>query len=370
MRATEKQGLCGRLICVMIVLLLSTAILSAAESEHHYRMTSTITYSGQGQYSNHVESLFTVRQNSLGGDKVKYFVSGKDVLDELSFVVDRKSQHLSGVGQDSAFWAELNNSCVESLAQVSRDSAGKTWKQSFDLSSASGNLPGQLAFTMTAMIVDSSEYGEMLAVRALSEPFFVNLEQGKLACRNNTVYLFDSEIEEIYLSVSVFEASTAVNGFKEVLRHEVATCKAEGNGDAIDLKGLGGQFERFVAKVGVTKDYKVEKAVSLPGWAKAEGMQTAQASSMCSALSCEGAMNPVVTVTMPAANVAKSQSSEPTTVSSQLAAPESGGGFGPWEWLVDKVGFWPAVGITGGVVGGSIAAAGGGGGGGGGAASP
>ena len=52
------------------------------------------------------------------------------------------------------------------------------------------------------------------------------------------------------------------------------------------------------------------------------------------------------------------------TVNAKLAADENvAGGKGPWEWLVDKVGFWPAAGIVGTAIAVPIATSSGGGGG-------
>ena len=163
----------------------------------------------------------------------------------------------------------------------------------------------------------------------------------------------------------MFETTTTMNGFKETLRHEVSTCKTDAAGEAVELKGLGKEFKRFVAKLGVTKGLKVVKTSTLPQWAKTSGLQVAQAANICSALSCEGALNPVATISMPAAKVIELQknTSELRTVNVQLAANEGGAGTGggPWEWLVDKVGFWPAAGIAGAGIAIPIAASGGGG---------
>ena len=157
-----------------------------------------------------------------------------------------------------------------------------------------------------------------------------------------------------------------MNGFQETLSHKVATCKTDAAGEPVDLKGLGKKFEKFVAKLALTKGLKVVKASALPQWAQTSGLQAAQAANICSALSCEGSLNPVATVSMPAAKVVELQKnpSELRTVNAQLAATEGGGGGGPWKWLVDKVGFWPAAGIVGASIAVPIAAGGGGGGGG------
>ncbi|MCX5636905.1 MAG: hypothetical protein NTX52_04325 [Planctomycetota bacterium] len=344
---------------------------AGGESVQYYKMISTVEYVGQGQFRNQVEELFTVKEKPLSGDKVQYFISAKDLFNELSFVVDRGAQQLSQVCESSAFWAQVNNDCVKSLKKVTSANIGKTWKQAFNLSSVGDSFPAELTFTLTAMQVENAGLGKVVAVRALSEPFFVKFPQGTAASRVNTVYLFDPAMENIFLSVSVFETTTTMSGFQETLLHEVATCKTDATGKPVVLKGLGKEFEKFVEKVGLTKGLKVVKATTLPQWAQTTGLQVAQAANICSALSCEGALNPVATISMPTAKVVELQKnpSELRTANAQLAANEGGGG-GPWEWLVDKVGFWPAAGIVGGAIAIPIAAGGGGGGGGGGTVSP
>jgi len=359
-------GGCIFLMAAAVLLTFANAgMATGEEGVQYYKMISTVEYAGAGQFRNQVEGLFTVREKPLSNDKVQYFISAKDLFEELSFVVDRGAQRLSQTSESSAFWTQINNDCVKSLKKVTKSNVGKTWKQAFDLSSVGNSLPAELKFTLTAIQVESQELGEMIAVRALSEPFFVKLSEGTATSRINTVYLFDSEIEDIFLSVSVFESTTTMNGFKETLRYEVATCKADAAGESVDLKGLGKEFESFVAKLGVTKEFKVTKASALPAWAQTTGLQAAQAANICSALSCEGALNPVATISMPAAKVIDLQanSSELRTVNARFAANEGGGGNGPWEWLVDKVGFWPAAGIVGAGIAVPIAANSGGGGG-------
>jgi len=356
---------CCLITVLCVVLSVSVAVGQMAETENvqHYKMISTVEYVGQGQFRNQVEELFTVKEKPLSNDKVQYFISAKDLFNELSFVVDRGARQLSQVCESSAFWAQVNNDCVKSLKKVTKANIGKTWKQAFNLSSVGDSFPAELKFTLTAIQVENESVGKMIAVRALSEPFFVKFPQGTAKSKINTVYLFDPGIEDIFLSVSVFETTTTMNGFQETLLHEVATCKTDATGKPVDLKGLGKEFEKFVEKVGLTKDFKIVKTTMLPEWAKTTGLQAAQTANICSSLACEGALNPVATISMPTVRVIELQgnANELKTVNAQLAANEGGGG-GPWEWLVDKVGFWPAAGIVGGGVTAISVGAGGGGG--------
>lgn len=316
----DRRNIC-LVMALSVMLLLSsgtTGLAREMESVQHYKMISSVEYTGGGQFRNQVETLFTVRKEALSDDKVLYSLSGSN-LDpklaqvsspiEFSFVLDRNTRHLSSVGEeDMAFWARVNNESIKSLKKVTKDNVGKTWKQSINLSSLGGSLPGELRFTLTAMELNTDVFGEIIAVRALSEPFFVKSGKDSLRSKINAVYLFDPKIEEIYLSISVFETTKDANG-KKTFRHEVATYRTNAAGASVDLKGLGPKFEKFVRKVGLSnKSVKIEKKSPLPQWAKSEGLATAQVANICAAMACEGALNPVVTVCIPSARIVAMQS--------------------------------------------------------------
>ena len=239
---------------------------------------------------------------------------------------------------------------------------------------------------MTAIQLKTEKFGEMTAVRALSEPFVVKAAKedgsdGSVKARINTVYLFDPEIEDIYLSISVFEATTKISGFKEKLRHEVATYKTNAEGVPVDLSGLDKRFEKLVRKVGLTrKSLKVAKESPLPQWSKSEGLRAVQVANLCAAIACEGALNPVAIVCIPVAQTVAIQSAAQlatvaklTTVSSLLvkSIPGVGGmkiAVAPAFAGIGLGGVGAAAGGTVGAV--AVAGGGGGGGGGGAAASP
>ncbi len=371
---TGTKDFCGKLIglaIVVVLLVFANVGLAADEGVHHYRMISAVEYKGSGEFRNQVEELFTVRTEPLSNEKVQYFISTEGLFEELSFVVDKGTGRLSQTGEATSIWTQVNNHCAESLRKVTTADIGRTWKQAFDLSSIDKSLPAELKFTLTAIQVENQELGEMIAVRALSEPFFI-IKQGAVMSKINSLYVFDPEIENIFLSVSVFESVTTMNGLKETLSHKVATCKTDAEGNPVNLKGLGKEFESFVAKLALTEDIKVVNASVLPDWAKNDGLRAAQVSCICSSLACEGALNPVVTVSVPTAKVIELQKngSDLITVNSQLAAVGNVPVVGPWEWLVNKIGFWPAVGVLGAAIAVPIAASGGGGGGSSGAPTP
>jgi len=305
-----------------------TTIATQNENLNHYKLLSSLEYSGKSQFRNEVEMQCTVKKVT-SNDKVQYSLSTDSSLgeDKLSFNIDGKTQYLSSTKKDLAFLEKVSNQCAKALKKVTNKNVGKTWKQSFDISPLGDSVPSKLKFTMTAIRMNTEAFGEMIAIRALSEPFSVKTEKenesvGSIQSRINSVYVFDQEFEDIYLSISVFKATTNVNGFNETLQHSVSTCKTGTAGQPIDFSDLGKNknFQKLVSKLGLTRNLKVVKASSLPHWARVEGIRSAQIANICAATSCEGALNPVATVCLPAARTVELQSlSEPITTSAQLA---------------------------------------------------
>lgn len=325
-------------IHIAVVLLLSSLLLTPLcrasfwgdnpnISFEHQKMISTIEYKGNGQFHHQVDTLLTIEKESLSDQRKRYSISSSDfsfsgsgvgvetASNNISFIIDEKTGLLSESAGDEDILEKVNNYCVNSVKHVTKDNIGKTWKQSFDLSSFVYSLPNNLTFTMTAINVNTEKYGVMIAVRALSEPFVVNIINSKgevkeVKSRIRTAYLFDSKISEIYLSMSVFDAAADISSKNEKLRYEVATYKTDENGTAVDLSGLGKDFENFVRKVSLTsQDLKIEKETALPQWAQSEGLRAMQLANICAAVACEGALNPVTTVTIPQAKTVALQSS-------------------------------------------------------------
>jgi hypothetical protein len=306
------------LILIFMLQLVSVSAAEESDSVQHYKMVSSVEYNGKSQFSNRTETLFTIKKEAFSDNEVQYVVSGKDLnpgltqessLSAFSFILDKSTRRLSGTGRDMDFWAKVNNVSARSLRKVTRYNEGKTWKQSFNLASVDAQLPGELTFTLTAMGFETEIFGRLIAVRALSEPFFVQTGEGSVRSRLNAIYVFDPRIENIYMSISVFNAETNAYGFKETLRHEVATYRTDAVGTSVDLTGLGDKFEKFVQKVGLSrKQVKVNEKAPLPRWARSEGLMASQAANICAAMACEGALNPVVIVCIPSVRMVGMQS--------------------------------------------------------------
>jgi hypothetical protein len=391
-KRAKRQWTRAALAAVMVgIVLLSFAHVAVAVQDtgtYHYKMVSSLEYSGKGQFKHRTESLFTVDKEPLSGNKVQYSIwtdeagsSGADYdsrgFGRISFVLDRANRELVTSSGNLSFFQMIHNYCTQSLEKVAADNIGKTWKQSFDLSFLDSFLPSELKLTVTAVDLKTDVLGDMIAVRALSEPFTfettgIEDKTGKVKCKVNSVYVFDPSIEQIYMSISVFEATTKVNGFKERVRHELATYMTDGAAIPVDFTGLGKKFEKLVRKVGlINKDMKVTKPTDLPRWVRRDVLRVVGLADTCAALACEGAPNPVVTVCIPAGRMVAMQGLGHIAGSSQLGtvAMSLAKNIGPIGSM--KIAVAPGImglsamqagAIAGGTVGGVAAGSGGGGG--------
>jgi len=351
----------------MLLVMGSAGWAADCDAVQQYKMQSVLEYSGKTQFSNKAETVFTAKRQLLSDGKARYVISADDAAShqkELSFVIDQKTQHLSGVDKDLVLMEKVTNQCLRSLTEVTKNNVGKTWKQAFDLSSVGNSLPGELRFTLTAIPLETKTYGDLIAVRALSEPFFVKTAGGAVGCRINCAYVFDSDFEDILLSASVFSGGTTVNGYGERLKHTVTTWKVDAAGQPASFSELGKDkdFEKLVSKLGLTSSLKVVKDGPLPQWARAEGVRAAQVANLCAAVSCEGALNPVATICLPVASTVGLQSvSKSVTASTLVVAGAQGqgsaGGGGGW---FDFVGWNPATYLWGAGIGFGITGAAGG----------
>ena len=63
------------LLCVLVASLANAEPAAGSESVQHFKMLSTIEYTGKGQFRNKAETLFTVNKHSLVDEKVQYLIS-------------------------------------------------------------------------------------------------------------------------------------------------------------------------------------------------------------------------------------------------------------------------------------------------------
>ena len=312
---TTKKFQRSKIIYTLMTILLflpisSFGIEQAGAQTHNFKMISTIEYSGQGQYRSQAESVSIVSREGLDGDMVRYNIRSTNSgtpgqegpADNLSYIIDTKTRRLLSESGEMSLLENINNQCVKSFRKLTKEDIGKSWERSFKLSVPGTHLPGELKFNLKAIGLKTDSQGKMIAVRAMSEPFFLNISTNKkkpqtIKCDIGAVYLFDTEVENIYLSVSVFEATTKFHGYDEKFRNEVATYMTDSSGAPVNLGGIGKEFEQLVRKLGLSREeLKVTKKVTLPGWIQTDILKTAQACGICAATACEGALNPVITV--------------------------------------------------------------------------
>lgn len=339
----RRTGLLFLMVLSMIVCTMCVnCVAGDEEGVEYYKMISTLEYTGDGQFRNQTESGYSVTKEVFPNDRVRYSFVMRDpnadldqeASSDFSFVID-KNTGLMSAGQDMDLWTQVHNETVKSLDKVTREYVGKMWKQSVDLSSIKNSPFNEVNFTLTAIDVRTEAFGDMIAVRALSEPFFITVDKGSLQCKINSVYLFDLDVENIYLSISVFEAVTDVRGIKETLRHEVATYRTDSTGKPFDLSDVGKDFEALVAKVGLRKDsLQITKETVLPKWANTKGIPVAQVANICSAAVCEGASNPAGMISIPTAKVLNTQGGSKAAGASLLERLTSGFGWNLPTYLV------------------------------------
>ncbi|MFQ6034631.1 MAG: hypothetical protein ACE5NM_02140, partial [Sedimentisphaerales bacterium] len=63
-------------LSVGLALLLGQVCMAAqSEAVHHYKLLSSLQYSGKSQFSNELETVCTVKKLALSDDKVQYCLS-------------------------------------------------------------------------------------------------------------------------------------------------------------------------------------------------------------------------------------------------------------------------------------------------------
>ena len=296
----------------LLLLLISVAVYGQAETQNYnFKMISTIEYSGKGQYRSQAENTYLVTKESLPNDMVNYKITSTgdnsasegngQVSKEMGFTIDKNTRRILSQNPELSLLEIINNECVKNFTKISSQTVGKSWEQVFTISVPGYGFPKQIKFSLEAIGLNSKQ-NEMIAVRALSDTFTVNVvtAQGKqepVKCKVNAVYLFDNKVEDIYLSVSAFDATTKMNGYDEKIRNEVATYRLGDDGKPVDLSGISKDFEKMVRQIGLKREeLKVTKKVTLPQWISKNLSSVIETSNICAATACEGALNPVVTI--------------------------------------------------------------------------
>jgi hypothetical protein len=315
----------------------SQAIGQAAD---YFYLVSTVEYTAkQGnekkQYRHQVEPWFVVTSHQTSADQRHYrlltdrlklkndyvYEQYKDV-NEINYDLTQK-RYMTSVDDDLQHLKQMNNECIDTLKDTAIGKVGETWTCRFDLRIFEHySLPDELKFTVSSVKVPTKELGDLVAVRAISDPFMVkvigqNEDYGYVKCQVASVYLFDPYVmdrdsEDLYVSATKFMAATKMDGMTQHYCYEFGTYKTDINSTPIDLNGLDYVFEGFTQKIELTPEpLEVNKPTGMPFWARSEIVNAAQIASTCSAITCEqNIVNPVASIYLAAARTYQFQDQE------------------------------------------------------------
>jgi hypothetical protein len=234
---------------------------------------------------------------------------------EINYDLTEK-RFMAGVDMDLTHLQKMNNECIKTIDGKAPKEVGKTWTCRFNLGVFNHySLPDELKFTVTSIKVPTDKLGDLVAVRAISDPFLVKAAAqtegyGFVKCKIACVYLFNPYVyetnrEDVYVSAMVFLAATKMDGMTQQYRYEFGTYKTDANAAAIDMNGLGFELEDFVREIElIPQPIEVNQPCGLPMWAQSEIVNAAQLASTCAAVACEqNIVNPVASIYLAAARV-------------------------------------------------------------------
>ncbi|MCK5000236.1 MAG: hypothetical protein KAS23_11900, partial [Anaerohalosphaera sp.] len=289
------------LFALLVVCLVSQFVFAEVQSTINYKLISTVEYKGDGEYNNRYETNFRVRKEPLENNQFRYGILADGRSKEMSFTLDKRTMLMSDCSTEFQLQKFISNTCVRSLKRNTTNNINKTWKQSFDLSSLGNSYPSKLSFTLTSQKMNTKKAGDMVVVRALSEPYATATPDG-LKGRVNSVCVFDPAIERMYMSVSVVTIESARAGFsKSIVCYQTAVMETDSRGKPIDLgfkedTKTGKKFSEFVRKIGLKEKMlkvKDKSKMNLPMWAKTDALKVTQLNNLCAGYACEHGVNPV-----------------------------------------------------------------------------
>ncbi|PKL49167.1 MAG: hypothetical protein CVV39_03380 [Planctomycetes bacterium HGW-Planctomycetes-1] len=313
---------------------------SIGQSVDYFYLVSTVEYtakqgSEERQYRHQVEPWFTVTSYPISKTQRHYNLSTHrlDVkkgyiygqyqdVNEINYDLTDK-RYMTSVDDDLQHLRKMNNACIDTLNGKAVNKVGETWTCRYDLRIFNHySLPDELKFTVSSIEVPTEKLGDLVAVRAISDPFMVKAvsqreEYGYVKCQVASVYLFDLYVmdrnsEDLYVSATKFMAATKMDGMTQQYCYEFGTYKTDSNSMPIDLNGLDYIFEGFTQKIELTPEpLEVNQPTGMPFWARVEIVNAAQIASTCAAVTCEQAIvNPVASVYLAAARTYQFQEEE------------------------------------------------------------
>jgi len=334
-----QQDLWFRVLLVVMVSLPWSQIANAqqeqlsADRTEYFKLVSTVEYiakrgSESKQYRHQAEPWFTVNRREVSPAENSYHIRTEDLmfmgayqepeydyLSEINYKLTDK-RYITELDSDLVHLQEMNNEAVGSLQNKAVHKVGKKWTHRFDLTIFDHySLPDEIKFTVKSVKVPTDELGDLIAVQAISDHFLVKAAKqgdgyGYVKCQVASVYLFDPYVmegnaEELYVVANVFTAATKMDDMTQQYRYEFGTYKTDYNEVAIDLSGLGEEYEDIMREIDlIPEPIEVKDWAGLPYWAQSEIVNAAQLASACSAIACEqSVVNPASNVFLAAARV-------------------------------------------------------------------
>jgi hypothetical protein len=306
-------------------------IQDARQKIDYFHLISTVEYTAkQGnekkQYRHQMESCFTVTSWQTSAKQKHYDILATQLKMKNGYVYNEykdisrinydltDQRYMTSVDDDLQHLKKMNNQCIDTLKDEDIKGPNKTWTCRFNLGIFKHySLPDELKFTVSSIKVPTKKLGDLVAVRAISDPFMVKVigqveNYGYVKCQVASVYLFNPYVlnrneEDLYASATSFVAATKMDDMTQQYRYEFGTYKTDVNGTPIDINGLDYVFEGFTKKIQLaTQPIEVNKPTGMPFWAKSEIVNAAQLASTCSAVACEQTIvNPVSSIYLAAA---------------------------------------------------------------------
>jgi hypothetical protein len=299
----------------------------------YFKLISTVEYTAKRgsesrQYRHQAEPWFAVttipqtdsqrRYHLITGDLRflnRYLQQKYENAGEINYELIEK-RLIAGVDSDLSALQKMNNECVKTIGGKAPNKIGEQWKCKFNLGIFNHySLPKELKFTVTSIKVPTDKLGDLVAVRAVSDPFLVKAAAqiegyGYVRCKIASVYLFDPYMyetgeEDVYVGATVFLAATGMDDMTQQYRWEFGIYKTDTEASAIDMNGLSRDLEGFVRDIQlIPEPIQVKNSCCPPMWAQSEIANAAQLASACAAVACEqNIVNPVASIYLASARV-------------------------------------------------------------------
>jgi hypothetical protein len=226
-------------------------IQNSGQRTDYFHLISTVEYTAKEdkekkQYRHQAEACFAVTSWQTSAAQKHYRISTDQLKLKNGYVYKEykdisqinydltEQRYMTAVDDDLQHLKIMNNECVDTLKDKDIKGTGKTWTCRFDLRKFEHySLPAELKFTVSSIKVPTKKLGDLVAVRAISDPFMVKAvgqveDYGYVKCQVASVYLFNPYVldrngEDLYVSATAFVATTKMDDVSQEYRYEFGT---------------------------------------------------------------------------------------------------------------------------------------------------